>query len=42
MNKGTVELAKHTFQVTSNCRRYPKNYRFSLVDRMQHKAMDIL
>ena len=35
------ELAKHTFQVTSNCRRYPKKYRFSLVDRMQHKAMDI-
>ena len=34
-------LAEHTFRVTSNCNRYPKKYRFSLVDRMNLKAMNI-
>lgn len=35
------QLAKHTLIVTSNCRRYPKKYRFSLVDKMQNKALEI-
>ena len=26
-------LAEHTFRLTSNCNRYPKKYRFSLVDK---------
>lgn len=34
-------LAEHTFRITSNCNRYPKKYRFSLVDRMQNKTLDI-
>lgn len=34
-------LAEHTLRVTSNCNRYPKKYRFSLVDKMQIKSMDI-
>lgn len=35
------ELAVHTFKLTSNCNRYPKKYRHSLVDRMQIRSMDI-
>lgn len=35
------ELAKHTLILTSNARRYPKKYRFSLVDKMQNKALEI-
>lgn len=35
------ELAVHTIRLTSNCNRYPKKYRFSLVDRMQIKSLDI-
>lgn len=35
------QLAKHTLIVTSNSRRYPKKYRFSLVDKMQNKALEI-
>ena len=35
------ELATHTFKLTSNCNRYPKKYRHSLVDRMQVKSLDI-
>ena len=35
------ELAVHTFKLTSNCNRYPKKYRHSLVDRIQIRAMDI-
>ena len=35
------ELAKHSFQLTSNCNRYPKKYRHSLVDRIQIKSLDI-
>lgn len=35
------ELAKHTMILTSNCNRYPKKYRFSLVDKMQNKCLDI-
>ena len=35
------ELAFHSFKLTSNCNRYPKKYRHSLVDRIQMKSMDI-
>lgn len=35
------ELNKHTIQLTSNCKRFPKKYRFTLCDRMQRKSMDI-
>lgn len=35
------ELAVHTFKLTSNCNRYPKKYRHSLVDKMQIKSLDI-
>lgn len=35
------ELSKHTLVITSNANRYPKKYRFSLVDKMQNKALNI-
>lgn len=35
------ELVKHTVKLTSNCNHYPKKYRFSVVDRMQIKSMNI-
>ncbi len=35
------ELMKHTYVLTSNCNRYPKKYRHSLVDRLQIKSMEI-
>lgn len=35
------ELAVHTFKLTSNCNRYPKKYRHSLVDRIQIRSMDL-
>ena len=35
------ELAVHSFRLTSNCNRYPKKYRHSLVDRIQIRSMDI-
>ncbi|MBE5867962.1 MAG: four helix bundle protein [Lachnospiraceae bacterium] len=35
------ELAEYTLRVTSNCNRYPKKYRFSLVDKMQNKSLEI-
>ena len=35
------DLAEHTLRVTANCNRYPKKYRFSLVDKMQNKALEI-
>ena len=34
-------LAIHSFKLTSNCNRYPKKYRHSLVDRIQIKSLDI-
>ena len=37
----SMELAEHTLRLTSNCNRYPKKYRFSLVDKMQNKALEI-
>lgn len=35
------DLAIHSFKLTSNCNRYPKKYRHSLVDRIQIKSLDI-
>lgn len=35
------ELAVHSFKLTSNCNRYPKKYRHSLVDRIQIKSLYI-
>ena len=35
------ELAVHSFKLTSNCNRYPKKYRHSLVDRIQIKSLDV-
>lgn len=35
------ELAEHTLRITSNCNRYQKKYRFSLVDKMQNKSLEI-
>ena len=35
------ELCEHTLRITSNCNRYPKKFRFSLVDKMQNKALEI-
>ena len=35
------ELAVHSFKLTSNCNRYPKKYRHSLVDRIQIRSMDV-
>lgn len=35
------ELAVHSVRLTSNCNRYPKKYRHSLVDRIQTKSLDI-
>ena len=34
------DLAVHSFKLTSNCNRYPKKYRHSLVDRIQIKSID--
>lgn len=35
------DLCEHTLRLTSNCNRYPKKWRFSLVDKMQNAALDI-
>ena len=35
------ELSVHSFRLTSNCNKYPKKYRHSLVDRIQIKSLDI-
>ena len=35
------ELSVHSFKLTSNCNRFPKKYRHSLVDRIQLKSLDI-
>ena len=35
------DLCEHTLRVTSNCNRYPKKFRFSLVDKRQNKALEI-
>lgn len=35
------DLAVHSFKLTSNCNRFPKKYRHSLVDRIQIKSLEI-
>lgn len=35
------DLVKHTFTITNSTGRYPKKYRFTLVNRIQDKAVDI-
>lgn len=35
------ELAVHSFKLTSNCNKYPKKYRHSLVDKIQIKSLEI-
>ena len=35
------ELTVHTIKLTSNCKKIPKKYRFTLCDRMQNKSMII-
>lgn len=35
------QLANHTLKLTSNCNKYPKKFRFSLVDKMQNKCLNI-
>lgn len=35
------ELAVHSFRLTSNCNRFPKKYRHSLVDKIQIKSLEI-
>lgn len=35
------ELAVHSFKITSNCNRFPKKYRHSLVDKIQIKSLDL-
>ena len=35
------ELAEHTIRITSNCKKFPKKYRFTLVDKMQVKSLNI-
>ena len=39
--KKAKALVKRTYQVTSNAKNYPKKYRYSLVPRMQNRAVDI-
>lgn len=39
--KKSKQLMLYTYRITSNCRKFPKKYRFSLIDRMQNKCMDI-
>ena len=36
------DLVKHTFTITNSTERYPKKYRFTLVNRIQEKAVDLL
>ena len=35
------ELTVHTIKLTSNCKKFPKKYRFTLCDRMQTKSITI-
>ena len=35
------DLIKHTFTITNSTERFPKKYRFTLVNRIQDKAVDI-
>ena len=35
------DLIKHTFTITNSTERFPKKYRFTLVNRIQDKTVDI-
>ena len=35
------DLVKHTFTITNSTERFPKKYRFTLVNRIQDRAIDI-
>lgn len=35
------DLVKHTYTITNSTNRYPKKYRFTLVNRMQNRVIDI-
>lgn len=35
------DLVKHTFTITNSTERFPKKYRFTLVNRIQDKAIEI-
>ena len=35
------DLIKHTYTLTENTERFPKKYRFTLVNRLQERATDI-
>ena len=35
------DLVKHTFTITNSTERFPKKYRFTLVNRIQDKAVQI-
>jgi len=35
------ELVKHSFTVTNSTTKYPKKYRFTIVNRIQDRAVDI-
>lgn len=35
------DMIKHTFMITNSTNRFPKKYRFTLVNRIQDKAVDI-
>ena len=39
--KKAKQLAKHTLTVTSNINHYPQTFRYSIVDKMQNKCLNI-
>lgn len=39
--KKARDLAKHTYKLTSNPKRYPRKYRFSLTSQMQRNCLNI-
>ena len=39
--KKAKQLAKHTLTITSNINHYPKKFRYSIVDKMQNKCLNI-
>lgn len=39
--KKAKELTKHTYRLTSNPKKYPRKYRFSLTSEMQRNCMNI-
>lgn len=39
--KKAKALAKHTLNITANINHYPKKFRYSLVDKMQNRCLEI-